>query len=49
MLRDFLWEAFKSTGSIEAYIFYKEIETNNDSEDDDTEDGILSETLEIVR
>lgn len=26
MLKEFLWETFKRTGDIEAYVFYKEIE-----------------------
>ncbi|HHW49520.1 MAG TPA: YqzL family protein [Clostridiaceae bacterium] len=26
MLKDFLWKAFECTGSIDSYIFYKEIE-----------------------
>jgi len=26
MLKDFAWKAFESTGDIEAYKFYKEIE-----------------------
>ncbi len=31
MLKEFLWETFKKTGNIEAYIFYKEIEEVCDS------------------
>ena len=31
MLKEFLWETFKKTGNIEAYVFYKEIE--NEIED----------------
>lgn len=28
MLKEFLWETFKKTGNIEAYVFYKEIEND---------------------
>jgi hypothetical protein len=31
MLRDFAWKAFESTGDIEAYKFYKEIQKNANS------------------
>lgn len=26
MLKDFLWEVFRNSGSIEAYVFYKELD-----------------------
>lgn len=29
MLKDFLWETFRNTGSIDAYVFFKEIEDRN--------------------
>lgn len=29
MLKDFAWKAFESTGDIEAYKFYKEIEASS--------------------
>jgi YqzL-like protein len=29
MLKEFLWETFKKTGNIEAYVFYKEIEESD--------------------
>jgi len=28
MLRDFAWKAFESTGDIETYKFYKEVQKN---------------------
>lgn len=48
MLKDFLWEAFESTGNIEAYIFYKEIETSDEDELESSEEVALEETLEVV-
>ncbi len=32
MVKDFLWETFKRTGDIEAYMGYKEIKETGDSE-----------------
>jgi hypothetical protein len=29
MLREFVWKTFENTGSIDAYVFYKEIEEKN--------------------
>lgn len=29
MLKEFAWNAFEKTGSIDAYVFYKEIEANS--------------------
>lgn len=43
MLKEFLWETFKSTGSIEAYVFYKEIEEKDEiSEIDQTVEEVAS-------
>jgi hypothetical protein len=32
MLKEFLWETFKKTGNIEAYVFYKEMEQTDEVE-----------------
>lgn len=29
MLKEFVWRAFEYTGNIDAYVFFKEIETKN--------------------
>lgn len=44
MLKEFLWEAFRKTGNIEAYVFYKEIENKIES---NQKSKILIEQLDI--
>lgn len=34
MLKEFLWETFKQTGSIDAYVFFKEVEEKNEPENE---------------
>jgi len=34
MLKEFAWSAFEMTGSIDAYVFYKEIEAQNRVQED---------------
>ncbi|MCX8130261.1 MAG: YqzL family protein [Clostridia bacterium] len=29
MLREFVWKTFENTGSLDAYVFFKEIEEKN--------------------
>lgn len=36
MLREFVWKTFENTGSIDAYVFYKEIEEKNQLTKDKT-------------
>lgn len=42
MLKEFSWKAFECTGLVEAYVFYKEMETYDKTENQriKVEDGI---------
>ena len=44
MLLDFVWNVFKTTGSIDSYVLMKEIEENFKSE---TADNVMREETEV--
>lgn len=41
-MRDFSWQYFSLTGDVDAYLLYKEI--NNDSDSNDAEEDLTSES-----
>jgi hypothetical protein len=49
MLKEFLWETFKRTGDIEAYLLFKEVEACDQSRDIEEvhENEMVRETLEV--
>lgn len=43
MLKELFWDAFKKSGNIEAYIFYKELDEHHKREENKNLDEVKSE------
>ncbi|HEY5584059.1 MAG TPA: YqzL family protein [Ruminiclostridium sp.] len=49
MLLDFVWNVFKTTGSIDSYVLMKEIEVNCKAEKTEVINVIQEENINLIR